>query len=78
MEDLQDITLVGWSYGDLVTAGVLPRIEHRIKSIIYLDAFLPENGRAIIDSYPSDRRAGWRSIEGTIPRFLHFRSHSLA
>ena len=58
MEDLQDITLVGWSYGGLVTAGVLPRIEHRIKSMIYLDAFLPENGKAIIDSYPSDRRAG--------------------
>ena len=58
MEDLQDITLVGWSYGGLVTAGVLPRIEHRIKSMIYLDAFLPENGKAIIDNYPSDRRAG--------------------
>jgi pimeloyl-ACP methyl ester carboxylesterase len=58
MEDVRDITLVGWSYGGLVTAGVLPRIEHRIKSIIYLDAFLPENGKAIIDSYPSDRRAG--------------------
>jgi pimeloyl-ACP methyl ester carboxylesterase len=58
MEDLQDITLVGWSYGGLVIAGVLPRIEHRIKSMIYLDAFLPENGKAIIDSYPSDRRAG--------------------
>jgi hypothetical protein len=41
-----------------VTAGVLPRIEDRVKSMIYLDTFFPENGKAIIDSYPSDRRAG--------------------
>jgi pimeloyl-ACP methyl ester carboxylesterase len=58
MEDLRDIVLVGWSYGGLVIGGVLPRIERRIKSMIYLDAFLPEPGKAIIDSYPSDRRAG--------------------
>jgi pimeloyl-ACP methyl ester carboxylesterase len=58
MEDLRDIVLVGWSYGGLVTAGVLPRIEHRIKSMIYLDAFFPEDGKAILDSYPDDRRAG--------------------
>jgi pimeloyl-ACP methyl ester carboxylesterase len=58
MEDLQDIVLVGWSYAGLVIAGVLPRIEHRIKSMIYLDAFLPEDGKAVIDSYTGDRRAG--------------------
>jgi pimeloyl-ACP methyl ester carboxylesterase len=58
MEDLRDIVLVGWSYGGLVIGGVLPRIEHRIKSMVYLDAFLPEPGKAIIDSYPSDRRSG--------------------
>jgi pimeloyl-ACP methyl ester carboxylesterase len=58
MEDLRNIVLVGWSYGGLVIGGVLPRIEHRIKSMIYLDAFLPEHGKAIIDSYPNDRRAG--------------------
>jgi len=29
MEDLQDITLVGWSYGGLVSAGVLPRANRR-------------------------------------------------
>jgi pimeloyl-ACP methyl ester carboxylesterase len=79
MEDLEDITLVGWSYGGLLTAGGLPPIEHRIKSMIYLDAFLPENGKAIIDSsYPNDRRAGMEVHRRDNTRFPHFHWHSLA
>src|SRR5208283_3726244 len=33
MEELQDITLVGWSYGGMVVTGALARIPHRIKSL---------------------------------------------
>jgi pimeloyl-ACP methyl ester carboxylesterase len=32
MEDLQDITLVGWSYGGLVATGVLARVRERTRS----------------------------------------------
>ncbi len=49
MEDLKDVTLVGWSYGGMVTTGVLARIPEKIRSIIYLDAYVPENGKALID-----------------------------
>jgi len=79
MEDLQEIVLVGWSYGGLVTAGVLPRIEHRMKSIIYLDSFYISRmeGPSSIPIRVIDE-AGWRSIEGTIRRFLHFHWHSWA
>lgn len=49
MEDLRNVTLVGWSYGGMVVTGVLARIPDRIRDIVYLDAFLPEDGQALID-----------------------------
>ncbi len=49
MEDLRDITLVGWGYGGVVVTGVLARIPERIKELIYLDAFVPEDGEAVAD-----------------------------
>lgn len=45
-EDLHDIVLVGHSYGGMVITGVADRIASRIKHLIYLDAFLPENGES--------------------------------
>jgi pimeloyl-ACP methyl ester carboxylesterase len=59
MEGLEGITLVGWSYGGMVITGVLSRIPHKIKAIIYLDAFVPENGRAFIDYFPPEFVANW-------------------
>ncbi|MEJ0093260.1 MAG: alpha/beta hydrolase [Methylocella sp.] len=57
MEDLRDITLVGWSYAGMVVTGVLARIPERIKELVYLDAFMPEDGRALVDYITPDQRA---------------------
>jgi pimeloyl-ACP methyl ester carboxylesterase len=58
MEDLRDVTLVGWSYGGIVTTGVLARARERIRSMIYLDAFVPDDGKAWIDyATPHSRNA---------------------
>ena len=46
-EDLHDVVLVGHSYGGMVITGVADRVPERLKQIIYLDAFLPENGEAV-------------------------------
>jgi pimeloyl-ACP methyl ester carboxylesterase len=43
-EDLHDIVLVGHSYGGMVITGVADRVPERIKHVVYLDAFVPENG----------------------------------
>ena len=43
-EDLHDIILVGHSYGGLVVTGVADSIPGRIKKLIYLDAYVPEDG----------------------------------
>jgi pimeloyl-ACP methyl ester carboxylesterase len=52
LEDLREVTLVGWSYAGAVITGVLDRAPERIRSMIYLDAFMPANGTAVIDYNP--------------------------
>jgi pimeloyl-ACP methyl ester carboxylesterase len=49
MEDLKDIVLVGWSYGGMVASEVLARTTARIGAMVYLDAFVPERGKALVD-----------------------------
>jgi pimeloyl-ACP methyl ester carboxylesterase len=48
-EEARDVVLVGHSYGGMVITGVADRIPERISSLVYLDAFLPEDGQAIVD-----------------------------
>lgn len=48
-EDLKDVVLVGWSYGGMVISDVLARMPERIGSMVYLDAFVPEPGQALVD-----------------------------
>lgn len=47
-EELNDIILCGHSYGGMVITGVADRMPERIRSLVYLDAFLPENGDSLI------------------------------
>lgn len=49
MEDLNQIVLVGWSYGGMVVANVLARVTSRIASMVYLDAFAPERGKSLVN-----------------------------
>ena len=46
-EDLHDVVLVGHSYGGMVITGVADRVPERIKHVIYVDAFLPEDGESV-------------------------------
>jgi pimeloyl-ACP methyl ester carboxylesterase len=51
-EELDDIALCGHSYGGMVIAGVAERMSEKIRSIVFLDAFLPRNSDATIDLVP--------------------------
>ena len=46
-ENLNDIILVGHSYGGMVITGVADSIPNRIKKLIYLDAFVPNDGESV-------------------------------
>jgi ribulose-5-phosphate 4-epimerase/fuculose-1-phosphate aldolase/pimeloyl-ACP methyl ester carboxylesterase len=60
-EDLNDIILVGHSYGGMVVTGVADRMPNRIKHLVYLDAFQPANGQSLFDLGGPPRPANdWR------------------
>ena len=48
-EDIQDAILVGHSYGGMVITGASARVAARIRTLVYLDAFLPADGQALWD-----------------------------
>lgn len=46
-EDLDDILLLGFSYGGMVVSGCLDHIGDRVRHLVYLDAFVPNDGDSI-------------------------------
>ena len=60
-EELNEVVLVGHSYAGMVITGVADRIGERIRRLVYLDAFVPENGKALVDYAGAERAARQRS-----------------
>lgn len=58
-EDLHDVILLGHSYGGMVVTGVADRIPERIARLVYLDAFVPNDGESLLGI----RKAGSLEIE---------------
>lgn len=55
-EELSDVILVGHSYGGCVISGVADRVTERIGALVYLDAFVLENGQCLNDMLPPEVR----------------------
>lgn len=60
-EDLHDVVLCGHSYGGMVISGVVETMPERIAALVYLDAFVPDDGQSLHDLVPEAQRA--RQIE---------------
>ena len=56
-ENLENVVLVGHSYAGFVVSGVAERALPSIGSIVFLDAFLPENGQRVVDLSPPELAA---------------------
>jgi pimeloyl-ACP methyl ester carboxylesterase len=54
-EELSDVVLCGHSYGGMVITGVAEQLLAQIRSLVYLDAFVPENGRSLFDYLPAEQ-----------------------
>ena len=50
-EELTDVVLVGHSYSGMVIAGVADRAPERVTGLVYLDAFVPEDGQSLQDIF---------------------------
>jgi pimeloyl-ACP methyl ester carboxylesterase len=59
-EDLREVVLVGHSYGGMVATGVAERAPERIAQRVYLDAFVPRDGEALLDLVSPEARAAMR------------------
>lgn len=47
--DLRDIVLLGFSYGGMVVTGAVSHVADRVRHLVYLDAFLPDDGQTLND-----------------------------
>jgi pimeloyl-ACP methyl ester carboxylesterase len=62
-EGLNDIVLCGHSYGGFVVSGVADELPERVRSLVFLDAFLPENGESLTyyaPITPEQLEDGWK------------------
>ena len=55
-EELSDVVLCGHSYAGAVIGGAADRVADRIGALVYLDAFLLEEGQCLHDALPPAQR----------------------
>ncbi len=51
-ENLNEVMLVGHSYGGLVIGGVAEKVPERIRRLVYLDAYIPQDNKSAFDIIP--------------------------
>ena len=74
-EDLSGVVLVGHSSSGVVITGVADRAPERLAHMVYLDAFVPEDGQSMWDMIAADRRPALEALVNTegkgwlLPRF---------
>ena len=51
-EDLDQIVLVGHSFGGNATSGAASQVPDRIQRLVYLDALVPISGRSPFEDFP--------------------------
>ena len=48
-ENLDNFVLVAHSYGGIIASGVAEKVSSKISSIVFLDAFMPEDGETLLE-----------------------------
>ena len=61
-ENLNDVFLVGHSYGGAVATGAADRSPHRVQRLVYLDAFILRDGESIMSLQPPERRQHYTEV----------------
>ena len=67
-QNLHDLILVGHSYGGMPITGAADKLPQRIRTLIYLDAMVPENGKSALDiRFPTSNPFPSPDNSGLIP-----------
>ncbi len=56
-EELQDVVLVGHSFGGRVVTAVADRVPDRVRSVVFLDSALAQSGQSLMDQLGPEERA---------------------
>lgn len=74
-EELRDVVIVGDSSSGAVVTGAADRAPEHIALVVYLDAFVPEDGQSVFDLVAPERRQMFETLVKTegdgwrVPRF---------
>ena len=68
-EELSGVMLCGHSYGGAVVTGVTDRLPDRVASLVYLDAFIPDNGEGVATKVNGSIIDGWKVLPISAERF---------
>ncbi len=62
-ERLEDAVLVGHSYAGWVVSGAVERLEGKVSGLVYLDAFLPDDGQRGFDFLNDQQKAAFQEAQ---------------
>jgi pimeloyl-ACP methyl ester carboxylesterase len=60
--NLNDVRLVGHSYGGMVISGVADRLEKRLRRLVYINGFVPLDGQSLTDMMPEPQAVASAAI----------------
>jgi pimeloyl-ACP methyl ester carboxylesterase len=61
-DDLREVILAGSSSSGAVISGVADRVPERISQLVYVDAFVPDDGQAVFDLISPQRRPAMEAL----------------
>jgi pimeloyl-ACP methyl ester carboxylesterase len=65
-EDLTNVILVGHSYGGMLITAVAERVPERLAHLVYLDAFVPQDGQSLFDFLLADQLQSFQEQARTV------------
>jgi pimeloyl-ACP methyl ester carboxylesterase len=61
-EEITDVVLVGHSYGGCVVAGAMEQIADRVRSLVFIEALVPQSGESMFDIVDPEIKRGLRRL----------------
>lgn len=62
LSELPDAILVGHSYAGMVISGTVESNPTKVRRLVFLDAFIPEDGQCVLDLLPPEIGAYFREV----------------